>query len=161
MGRRRRREKEEKERENREKKTRISPFSFFPKKKKKRKRKQNRTFAQSIERCASQYSTAWQVLTILSTVAGAAAIGLGAWRRMQLRERFGIRGSAVSDLCVWLWCSPCALCQETRTLELRGVREGVWLGADPLAARKKEAKKGAAAAMTEAPKVMEMPSKVV
>jgi hypothetical protein len=80
---------------------------------------------------------------------------------MQLRERFGIRGSAVSDLCVWLWCSPCALCQETRTLELRGVREGVWLGADPLAARKKEAKKGAAAAMTEAPKVMEMPSKVV
>lgn len=123
------------------------------------------TFAQSIEFCAHQYSTAWQVLTIISAVAGAAAVGLGAWRRMQMRERFSIRGSAVSDFCTWLWCSPCALCQETRTLELRGVRDGQWLGADPLlAARKKKgpaAAAAAAAAATTAPAVMEMPSKVV
>lgn len=153
----REREKRKRKRE-REKKTRRTSltFSSFIKNKKQNK---NRTFAQSIERCASQYSTAWRVLTILSAVAGAAAIGLGAWRRMQMREKFGIRGSAVSDLCAWLWCSPCALCQETRTLELRGVREGVWLGADPLAARKKEKTTGGA--VTEAPKVVEMPSKVV
>lgn len=127
------------------------------------------TFAQSVEFCAHQYSTAWQVLTVISAVAGAAAIGLGAWRRMQMRERFRIRGSAVSDFCTWLWCSPCALCQETRTLELRGVRDGQWIGADPLLAARKQKKKeegpaagsAAAAAATTAPAVMEMPSKVV
>ena len=86
-----------------------------------------------------------------------------------MRERFSIRGSAISDFCVWLWCSPCALCQETRTLELRGVRGGQWLGADPLLASRRRAaaeKKGpaaaaAAAAATAAPAVQEMPSKVV
>jgi len=112
------------------------------------------TFARSVEVCVAQYSTSWQVLTIISAVAGVAAIGLGAWRRVQMRERFSIRGSAVSDFCAWLWCSPCALCQETRTLELRGVRDGVWHGTDPLASRKR-------AAATTAPLVQEMPSKVV
>ena len=107
------------------------------------------------------------MLTVISTVAGVAAIGLGAYRRVLLRERFSSRGSAIGDFCAWLWCSPCALCQETRTLELRGVRDGEWLGADPLlAARKKKKQKkggyaGAANAATVAPAVQEMPSKVV
>ena len=39
-------------------------------------------------------------------------------------------------------------------LELRGVRDGVWHGTDPLASRKR-------AAATTAPLVQEMPSKVV
>lgn len=120
-------------------------------------------FAQSLARCTGTYSVAWQALTIVSAVTGAAAIGLGAWRRNQIRERHSIRGSAFSDFCAWFWCSPCALCQETRTLELRGVREGIWLGSDPLAAaapKKSPAKEKTAAAVVP-PKVQEMPSKVV
>ena len=37
-------------------------------------------------------------------------------------------GSRMGDLCTWLWCSPCALCQETRTLWANNVAEGVWHG---------------------------------
>ena len=50
------------------------------------------------------------------------------YRRKQIREKFGIPGSVLSDCCQWCWCSSCALCQETRTLWYNNVNEGVWLG---------------------------------
>ena len=37
-------------------------------------------------------------------------------------------GSRMGDFCTWMWCSPCALCQETRTLWANNVHEGVWHG---------------------------------
>jgi Cys-rich protein (TIGR01571 family) len=39
-------------------------------------------------------------------------------QREEMRERYGIRGSAVNDCCVAAWCRPCALVQERREIEL-------------------------------------------
>jgi len=39
-------------------------------------------------------------------------------QREEMRERYGIRGSAVGDCCVSAWCRPCALAQERREIEL-------------------------------------------
>ena len=51
-----------------------------------------------------------------------------AWRRAALRRRFGLPGSACGDVCAWLCCPACALCQETRTLAHNRVEAGFWLG---------------------------------
>ena len=55
-------------------------------------------------------------------------------RRTQMREKFGIAGTRLSDLCSWLWCPLCSLCQETRTLWSNNVHEGVWYGRTQLVA---------------------------
>ena len=51
-----------------------------------------------------------------------------AYRRTQIREKFGILGSRLGDFCAYFWCAPCALCQETRTLWHNNVNHGVWVG---------------------------------
>jgi len=57
-----------------------------------------------------------------------AGVAYCAYRRTQLREKFGIAGTRFGDFCTWLWCGPCALCQETRTLWTNNVEDGVWRG---------------------------------
>lgn len=52
-------------------------------------------------------------------------------RRTALRERFGLEGSVRGDRCLYFFCTPCALAQETRTLMHEQVHEGVWYGALP------------------------------
>ncbi len=49
-------------------------------------------------------------------------------RRTQMRKAFGIPGSSVGDCCLWCWCGPCALAQETRTLWHNNVKDGVCRG---------------------------------
>lgn len=49
-----------------------------------------------------------------------------AWRRAALRRRFGLPGNACGDVCAWLCCPACALCQETRTLAHNRVEAGFW-----------------------------------
>uniref|UniRef100_A0A2C9U4E2 Uncharacterized protein n=1 Tax=Manihot esculenta TaxID=3983 RepID=A0A2C9U4E2_MANES len=50
--------------------------------------------------------------------------------RTQMRKKFNIRGSDNSlDDCIYhIFCSCCALCQETRTLEMNNVQDGIWHG---------------------------------
>lgn len=43
-------------------------------------------------------------------------------------------GSRLKDCFAWLFCSPCALCQETRTLAANNVHLGIWFGPTMLAA---------------------------
>lgn len=64
------------------------------------------------------------VLALLSLIGTIYA----AYRRTQIRKKFGIAGSVLGDFCQWIWCPACALCQETRTLWHNNVTEGVWLG---------------------------------
>lgn len=51
--------------------------------------------------CMTRTSVAGIVLAVLASVAALALIGVGAWRRMMIRERFGIKGSPITDLCLW------------------------------------------------------------
>ena len=37
--------------------------------------------------------------------------------RKQLREKYAIEGNLRGDICTHMWCSPCALCQETAELK--------------------------------------------
>lgn len=37
--------------------------------------------------------------------------------RKQLREKYSITGSLTNDICTHIWCSPCALCQESAELK--------------------------------------------
>lgn len=53
----------------------------------------------------------------------------GAWR-MKMRETYHLPGSTVccgskraTDICTWIWCSYCALCQEIRTTDQYQVEE--------------------------------------
>lgn len=55
-----------------------------------------------------------------------ALVGYGAYRRKQLRERFGIPGHFATDLVLWMFCMNCALAQETRTMMHHHVENGVW-----------------------------------
>mmetsp|Transcript_21205 Transcript_21205/g.63812 ORF Transcript_21205/g.63812 Transcript_21205/m.63812 type:complete len:342 (+) Transcript_21205:254-1279(+) len=52
----------------------------------------------------------------------------GAAQRTQMRQRFGIEGSRMGDFCTWFWCMQCALCQESRTMTVNNVENGVWQG---------------------------------
>ncbi|KAK9789765.1 hypothetical protein WJX73_005954 [Symbiochloris irregularis] len=56
------------------------------------------------------------------------AVHYAARRRTMLRTKFGIAGSRMRDFCTWFWCPSCALCQETRTLWVNQVHDGVWNG---------------------------------
>ncbi|CAD7703976.1 unnamed protein product [Ostreobium quekettii] len=94
-----------------------------------------------------------------SAMAVAAA---GAWGRLRMRSDFGIcqngrdvmdqnrchamtkwmaavvccdaaRQPVVEAACLWLFCSRCALCQETRTVLWNNVRRGEWRGPEEMA----------------------------
>ncbi|XP_068667603.1 uncharacterized protein [Aristolochia californica] len=66
-------------------------------------------------------------LAIAFTISLAAYLGLF---RTQIRKQFNIRANDSSlDDCVYhLVCPCCALCQESRTLEINNVRDGFWSG---------------------------------
>jgi Cys-rich protein (TIGR01571 family) len=49
------------------------------------------------------------------------------WRK-SLRQKFNIKGSNTKDCLAWTFCTPCAICQETRTLTKNNCSEGVWHG---------------------------------
>lgn len=77
----------------------------------------------------------WHLLSLVGVLAVGAGTVYAASRRTQIRELLGIEGSPVGDLCAWLWCAGCALCQETRTLAHHRVVDGVVHGPhDPAAA---------------------------
>eukprot|EP00243_Klebsormidium_subtile_P005928 TRINITY_DN2452_c0_g1_i1.p1 TRINITY_DN2452_c0_g1~~TRINITY_DN2452_c0_g1_i1.p1 ORF type:complete len:242 (-),score=15.12 TRINITY_DN2452_c0_g1_i1:380-1105(-) len=58
----------------------------------------------------------------------------GGYWRYQMRRRFNISGgSLIEDVCLHMWCSTCAICQEWRTLEENRVQGGVWQGPAPKA----------------------------
>lgn len=67
-------------------------------------------------------------LSVLAVAVVVTAIVYAARRRQQIREQFGIEGSFKCDLLSWMFCSVCALAQETRTLMVNQVHEGVWYG---------------------------------
>jgi len=60
----------------------------------------------------------------------------GIYNRMQMRKRFGITSSGMccecapemEDSCLWIFCQPCATCQEARTLITNRVENGQWQG---------------------------------
>lgn len=68
-------------------------------------------------------------------------VTIGAWNRIATRRKFLIQGSgcgfregnSCEDAMAWIFCSCCALCQETRTLAYNNVRKGVWNGPEALA----------------------------
>lgn len=64
---------------------------------------------------------------------GVLIVAIGAYNRMRMRRRFMLPGNSETDIFLWLCCSPCALCQETRTLVRNGVSDGVWRGPEGLA----------------------------
>ena len=57
------------------------------------------------------------VLQILMSIGGSlgTACYAGHFRR-KIREKYNITGSLQGDICTHMWCSPCALCQETAEL---------------------------------------------
>ncbi|XP_075505438.1 protein PLANT CADMIUM RESISTANCE 11-like isoform X1 [Primulina tabacum] len=66
-------------------------------------------------------------LAIVFTVSVGTYIG---FYRTLIRKRFNIKGSdSPFDDCVYhLICPCCALCQESRTLEMNNVQDGIWNG---------------------------------
>ncbi|CAM8988161.1 hypothetical protein QQ045_006389 [Rhodiola kirilowii] len=50
--------------------------------------------------------------------------------RTQIRKKFNIRGadSSMDDCAYHLACPCCTLCQESRTLDMNNVRDGIWHG---------------------------------
>lgn len=55
-------------------------------------------------------------------------IALGSWNRGQLRRKYKLPGSDMTDMLLWTFCRPCALSQEARTLAINNVDNGDWLG---------------------------------
>ena len=39
--------------------------------------------------------------------------------RGKIRQVYGIQGSCINDCCIWMWCAPCAACQEYRETKRR------------------------------------------
>ncbi|KAI3466621.1 hypothetical protein Pfo_023284 [Paulownia fortunei] len=66
-------------------------------------------------------------LAIAFTVSAGIYVG---YYRTQIRKKFKIQGSESSfDDCVYhLICPCCTLCQESRTLEMNNVQDGIWHG---------------------------------
>ncbi|KAH6868990.1 PLAC8 family-domain-containing protein [Thelonectria olida] len=46
-------------------------------------------------------------------------------KRGEVRERFGIKGSAMNDCCVSYWCGCCALIQQEREVKARLARNSI------------------------------------
>uniref|UniRef100_A0A7N0REJ4 PLAC8 family protein n=1 Tax=Kalanchoe fedtschenkoi TaxID=63787 RepID=A0A7N0REJ4_KALFE len=58
------------------------------------------------------------------------SVSYASYFRTQVRKKFNIRGadSSLDDCAYHLACPCCALCQESRTLDLNNVRDGIWHG---------------------------------
>jgi len=72
----------------------------------------------------------WALAMFVSSIFG---VIYAAKARTAMRTKFGIPGSKCKDAAAYLFCSPCALCQETRTLAVNNVHDGVWFGKTVLA----------------------------
>lgn len=44
--------------------------------------------------------------------------GVGGYQRRKLREKYNLRHAPCGDCTVHLFCSPCAVCQESRELRV-------------------------------------------
>ena len=84
-----------------------------------------------------QYFVCYGILNLLfsnkvalgvSAAVGLLIIVLGTMNRTALRKKFGLEGNIVTDCLLWAFCTPCVLCQETRTLWYNSVEDGVWHG---------------------------------
>ncbi|MFX6532706.1 PLAC8 family protein, partial [Acinetobacter baumannii] len=66
-------------------------------------------------------------MAIASTISIGAYVG---FYRMQMRKKFNIKGSdnSVDDCVYHLICPCCTLSQESRTLEMNNVQDGIWHG---------------------------------
>lgn len=80
--------------------------------------------AMAWNKCMTPYSVAslfsWSITFVFFAYAG--------WRRIQIRKKFQIPGDDTLDYASWIFCAPCALCQETRTLAHNNVDNGAWHG---------------------------------
>jgi len=76
------------------------------------------------------------LLTVFSAVfllAFIVIIALGTASRIAMKNKFNIGSrSSCGPSAAWLFCAPCALCQETRTLRMNNVDQGIWAGGDPI-----------------------------
>lgn len=73
------------------------------------------------------------VFCILFVVSFLVIVGLGISNRTAMKNKFNIGSrSNCGPGAAWLFCGPCALCQETRTLRLNNVDAGIWAGGDPI-----------------------------
>lgn len=64
-----------------------------------------------MQQCFAAVFPAAVACAIISTVGIAAVIYMASRRRTAIRERYGIDGTPMGDLCLWTWCAPCALAQ--------------------------------------------------
>lgn len=70
----------------------------------------------------------FQVVMSSGLVGAIALIVIGVMNRTSLRNKFALEGHTCTDCLLWTFCTPCALCQETRTLWYNSVTDGVWRG---------------------------------
>lgn len=71
---------------------------------------------------------AYEVLAWVFLLCVAMLIAMGTYARCGIRRRFGLPGSDFEDCLLWTCCCPCALCQESRTLQVNNVQGGEWYG---------------------------------
>lgn len=70
----------------------------------------------------------YQVIAWALLISSVLLIAMGTYTRCGIRRRFGLPGSDVGDCLLWTFCYPCALCQESRTLQVNNVQDGEWYG---------------------------------
>ncbi|GMH41890.1 hypothetical protein BSKO_09800 [Bryopsis sp. KO-2023] len=70
------------------------------------------------------------IFMVISILAYCAFVALGWYNRNSLRQKYGLPGNNCTDCLLWFFCSPCAVCQESRTLDYNNVENGVWMGPD-------------------------------
>ena len=84
---------------------------------------ESKSDANAFRHCYTSFSTAeWLGWFLFATIFH----GYAAWRRLQMKKRFGIVEPDWKSIVLWLVCCPCALAQELRTSELHSVDHGVW-----------------------------------
>ena len=73
------------------------------------------------------------VFSVLFALSFVVIVAMGTSSRLAMKRKFNI-GSQSTCLpgVAWSLCGPCALCQETRTLRLNNVDQGIWSGGDPI-----------------------------
>lgn len=64
----------------------------------------------------------------IGTLCFIALVIIGAVTRCQIRRKYSLPGSDCEDFLLWTCCMSCALCQESRTLQLNNVENGEWYG---------------------------------
>ncbi|KAK4756378.1 hypothetical protein SAY87_006505 [Trapa incisa] len=67
--------------------------------------------------CCSAGSTCFLMSLILSVFVS----GYTCTYRTRLRAHYSLQGDQCEDFCIHLWCFCCAICQEHRELQARGL----------------------------------------